>query len=124
MVLSLFLLVGLLDTLHYRAALPENNGGEAVYSPEVLSVFDKLVESNGSAAADSRTVVVGTVRTDHDDVLQIGELQPVEAADPASIMNMYLFSSFSHSSVVLYQEYLTDREGGKCRSEKRRGGGY
>ena len=44
LVLSLFLLVGLLDTLHYRAALPETNGGEKVYSPEVLSVFDKLVE--------------------------------------------------------------------------------
>ena len=43
LVLSLFLLVGLLDTLHYRAALPEKNGGETVYSPEVLSVFDKLV---------------------------------------------------------------------------------
>jgi peptide/nickel transport system permease protein len=44
LVLSLFLLVGLLDTLHYRAALPETNGGEKVYSPEVLSVFDRLVE--------------------------------------------------------------------------------
>ncbi|WP_435628594.1 ABC transporter permease [Candidatus Ferrigenium straubiae] len=44
LVLSLFLLVGLLDTLHYRAALPQSNGGEKVYSPEVLSVFDKLVE--------------------------------------------------------------------------------
>ena len=43
LVLSLFLLVGLLDTLHYRSALPEKNGGETVYSPEVLSVFDKLV---------------------------------------------------------------------------------
>jgi peptide/nickel transport system permease protein len=44
LVLALFLLVGLLDTLHYRAALPEKNGGATVYSPEVLSVFDKLVE--------------------------------------------------------------------------------
>ena len=44
LVLSLFLLVGLLDTMHYRAALPEKNG-EVVYSPEVLSVFDKLVTS-------------------------------------------------------------------------------
>ena len=43
LVLSLFLLVGLLDTLHYRAALPKTNGGETVYSPEVLSVFDNLV---------------------------------------------------------------------------------
>jgi peptide/nickel transport system permease protein len=43
LVLSLFFLVGLLDTLHYRAALPERNIGETVYSPEVLSVFDKLV---------------------------------------------------------------------------------
>jgi peptide/nickel transport system permease protein len=43
LVLSLFLLVGLLDTLHYRSALPGNNMLEAVYSPEVLSVFDKLV---------------------------------------------------------------------------------
>ena len=44
LVLSLFLVVGLLDTLHYRVALPEQNNGETVYSPEVLSVFDKLVE--------------------------------------------------------------------------------
>ncbi len=44
LVLSLFLLAGLLDTLHYRAALPDKNDGETVYSPEVLSVFDKLVE--------------------------------------------------------------------------------
>jgi peptide/nickel transport system permease protein len=43
LVLSLFLIVGLLDTLHYRTALPEKNGGETVYSPEVLSAFDKLV---------------------------------------------------------------------------------
>jgi peptide/nickel transport system permease protein len=44
LVLSLFFLVGLLDTLHYRVALPQQNNGETVYSPEVLSVFDKLVE--------------------------------------------------------------------------------
>ncbi len=44
LVLALFLIVGLLDTLHYRAALPKTNGGETMYSPEVLSVFDKLVE--------------------------------------------------------------------------------
>jgi len=43
LVLSLFLLIGLLDTLHYRVALPENNNGKTVYSPEVLSAFDKLV---------------------------------------------------------------------------------
>jgi peptide/nickel transport system permease protein len=43
LLLSLFLLVGLMDTLHYRVALPENNNGDAVYSPEVLSLFDKLV---------------------------------------------------------------------------------
>jgi peptide/nickel transport system permease protein len=40
LVLSLFLLVGMLDTLHYRVALKDGGG----YSPEVLSVFDKLVE--------------------------------------------------------------------------------
>lgn len=44
LILSLFLLVGLLDTLHYRVALPEKNKGETVYSSEVLSVFDYLVE--------------------------------------------------------------------------------
>lgn len=45
LVLMLFLAVGLLDTLHFRAALPQTNNGEKVYSPEVLSVFDKLVSS-------------------------------------------------------------------------------
>ncbi|MDO8925480.1 MAG: ABC transporter permease [Sideroxyarcus sp.] len=44
LVLSLFLAVGLLDTLHFRMALPQTSGGEKVYSPEVLSVFDKLVD--------------------------------------------------------------------------------
>lgn len=44
LVLSLFVLVGLLDSLHYRAVLPDKNAGEAVYSGEVLSLFDKLVE--------------------------------------------------------------------------------
>jgi len=44
LVLSLFLVVGLLDTLHFRTALPQANGEAKVYSPEVLSVFDKLVE--------------------------------------------------------------------------------
>ncbi|MDD2686190.1 MAG: ABC transporter permease [Gallionella sp.] len=44
LVLSCFLVVGLLDTLHYRVALPQQNNGETVYAPEVLSVFDKLVE--------------------------------------------------------------------------------
>ena len=39
LVLSCFLLVGLLDTLHFRAALKQG-----AYSPEVLSVFDKLAE--------------------------------------------------------------------------------
>ena len=43
LVLSLFLFVGMLDTLHYQVALPDKNGGETVYSPEVLSVFDKLL---------------------------------------------------------------------------------
>jgi len=43
LVLSLFLLVGLLDSLHYRSALPEKNHGETVFTPEVLSVFDKLL---------------------------------------------------------------------------------
>ncbi len=43
LVLSLFVLVGLLDTLHYRAALPEKSNGQTVYSSEVLSAFDALV---------------------------------------------------------------------------------
>ena len=43
LVLALFLLIGLLDTMHYRVALPEKSAGATVYSPEVLSVFDKLV---------------------------------------------------------------------------------
>ncbi|HLY96126.1 MAG TPA: ABC transporter permease [Sideroxyarcus sp.] len=44
LVLSLFLMIGLLDTLHFRTALPQSGSGQKVYSPEVLSVFDKLVE--------------------------------------------------------------------------------
>ncbi len=44
LVLSLFVLIGVLDSLHYRVALPEKSNGQTVYSPEVLSVFDHLVE--------------------------------------------------------------------------------
>ena len=79
LVLSLFLLIGLLDTLHYRIALPEKNNGETVYSPEVLSVFDKLVtplrlqtEKTYSAplavtlyAKESSTGAQGTVLRDY-----------------------------------------------------------
>jgi peptide/nickel transport system permease protein len=43
LVLSLFVFVGLLDSLHYRAALPDKSSGRTVYSPEVLSAFDALV---------------------------------------------------------------------------------
>ncbi|BBE51563.1 Putative peptide transport permease protein [Ferriphaselus amnicola] len=43
LVLSLFLVVGFLDSLHYRTALPEKNGGQTIYSPEVLSAFDAVV---------------------------------------------------------------------------------
>jgi peptide/nickel transport system permease protein len=43
LVLSLFVSVGLLDSLHYRAALPDkNNKVKAAYAAEVLSVFDVL----------------------------------------------------------------------------------
>ena len=42
LVLSLFVLVGVLDSLHYRTALPQQDNGQTVYSPEVLSVFDHL----------------------------------------------------------------------------------
>jgi len=44
-VLLVFLIIGLLDTLHFRHALDhKNNQGEAVYSVEVLSILDLLVE--------------------------------------------------------------------------------
>jgi peptide/nickel transport system permease protein len=42
LVLSLFVVVGLLDSMHYRAALPANGNGQTVYAAEVLSVFDRL----------------------------------------------------------------------------------
>jgi len=43
LLLSLFVIVGVLDSLHYRVALPEKNNGQTVYAPEVLSAFDALV---------------------------------------------------------------------------------
>ena len=43
LVLSLFIVIGLLDSLHYRVALPQNGNGKAAYAAEVLSVFDTLV---------------------------------------------------------------------------------
>ena len=44
LVLSLFIAVGLLDSIHYRVALAEKgNNTKTVYAAEVLSVFDMLV---------------------------------------------------------------------------------
>ncbi|HUX90053.1 MAG TPA: ABC transporter permease [Gallionellaceae bacterium] len=44
LVLSLFVAVGLLDSLHYRVALPQNSNGngKALHAAEVLSLFDAL----------------------------------------------------------------------------------
>ncbi|MDP2806388.1 MAG: ABC transporter permease [Gallionellaceae bacterium] len=42
LVLSIFLLIGLLDSLHYRAALPDKNNDQTIYSSEVMSAFDAL----------------------------------------------------------------------------------
>ncbi len=42
-VLMAFVLVGLLDSLHYHAALPQQ-GGKAAYSTEVRSLLDRVLE--------------------------------------------------------------------------------
>lgn len=45
-VLSLYVLIGILDTLHYQRALPpEKQTPQMRYAPEVLSVLDALTES-------------------------------------------------------------------------------
>ena len=43
LVLSAFVTIGFLDSLHYRVTLPANGSGQTVYAAEVLSVFDTLV---------------------------------------------------------------------------------
>jgi len=43
-VLAFFVLVGLLDSVHYRPALPDEPGKPRAYAVEVLSLFDKLAE--------------------------------------------------------------------------------
>jgi peptide/nickel transport system permease protein len=43
LVLSVFVVTGLLDSLHYREKLPDSPADRPHYSIEVLSVFDKLV---------------------------------------------------------------------------------
>jgi len=43
LVLTVFVVIGLLDSLHYREALPDSPPGRPQYSVEVLSVFDALV---------------------------------------------------------------------------------
>lgn len=43
-VLAFFVTVGLLDTVHYRAALPDEPGKPRAYSGEVLSLLDKIAE--------------------------------------------------------------------------------
>jgi peptide/nickel transport system permease protein len=42
-VLLLFLVIGLLDSIHYRPRLPEQSGVAATYSVEVLSALDALL---------------------------------------------------------------------------------
>lgn len=42
-VLAAFVLLGLLDSLHYRAALPQQ-GGKVAYSTEVRSLLDRVLE--------------------------------------------------------------------------------
>ena len=53
LILSAFLLVGLLDSLHYRIALTTKNQSQTVYSPEVLSAFDAL--SSGLRSRTEKT---------------------------------------------------------------------
>lgn len=53
LILSLFIMVGLLDSLHYRVALPEKNNGQTVYSAEVVSAFDAL--ANGLKSRTEKT---------------------------------------------------------------------
>ena len=43
-VLLFFLVVGLLDSIHYRPMLPEQNGAAKAYSVEVLSALDGLLK--------------------------------------------------------------------------------
>ena len=43
-VLSVYVTIGLLDSVHFKEALPEQNAGQQVqYSPETLSLLDKLL---------------------------------------------------------------------------------
>ncbi len=42
LVLSVFVVIGLLDSLHYREKLPDSPADKPHYSVDVLSVFDKL----------------------------------------------------------------------------------
>jgi peptide/nickel transport system permease protein len=42
-ILLAFLIVGLLDSCHYRPAIPGKSGGEKVYAVEVLSLLDRIV---------------------------------------------------------------------------------
>jgi peptide/nickel transport system permease protein len=43
LVLAVFVVIGLLDSLHYRARIENDTAGRAQYSTEVLSAFDALV---------------------------------------------------------------------------------
>ena len=45
LVLAVFVIIGLLDSLHYRERLPDSPADAPQYSVEVLSVFDALVGS-------------------------------------------------------------------------------
>ena len=58
-VLSFYTVVGLLDSLHYREALTDQEGQQEVqYSGEVLSLLDKLLGPMRSQVEKTRTVPV------------------------------------------------------------------
>ena len=70
-VLSVYVIIGLLDSMHYRPRLPTSSpGAPAEYSTEVLSIFDRLVvhlrnmeEKTYSAPFATRLFVKETVET-------------------------------------------------------------
>jgi peptide/nickel transport system permease protein len=71
-ILSLFVLAGLLDSLHYRPALPDKGNSQTVYSPEVLSVLDKLA---GRLRTDTEKTYSAPLAT------QLYTMESMESAD-------------------------------------------
>lgn len=107
-VLALYLTVGLLDSLHYRPALPAQEGQTVQYSNEVLSVLDALLTSMREGVEKSYSAPLAThLYTKETLTLTTGEV--VRVAPP--LQHFHLLGTDKVGQDVLYLSLKSVRTG-------------